>query len=56
MEVSGNVTQTLVELSPQQLAGILSADAFKQTIEVKSEPEEEKPTQPPTTSGDPFSS
>lgn len=54
VEVSGNVTQTLVELSPQQLAGILQADAFKQSIEVKSEPKEEKPSQPPTGSQDPF--
>lgn len=51
VEVSGQVTQVAVELSPQQLQAVLSADAFKQAIEVKSSDDDEEKNQ---AAADPF--
>lgn len=42
VEVSGQVTNVSVELSPQQLQAVLAADAFKQAIEVKADDKEEE--------------
>ena len=57
VDISATTTTTQVSLTPQQLAALLSADAFRQAIPVASAPEPkavpEKALEP---SDDPFSS